>query len=288
LTPQQWAQTPPAAKTQASEGALKFFAPPAPASAQQAQGQYLQYKSTLDAYNKKPNPNPDVVKGLTDLTTKLKTIADGMVKSEQDMKSKDAYANAAAQKQARLDVDEESYKRYAANDVTGWKPKEGAILSEQQIAAANNKFAGGTLKDAQGVEKSYEMFNNAYKNRKDAKSGAASMLALSTHLATTFGVVKGVRVTKDMIHEHLGARNISDGAEVAVNRLVNGDVLSENQWNDFKTLITESRNITWKNTIQSAHAMGIPVTADILPSDVGGAPTKNKHSDLGFVPSKGN
>lgn len=288
LTPQQWSQTPPAAKTQASEGALKFFAPPAPASEQQANGTYLQYKSTLDAYMKKPNPNPDVVKGLTDLTAKLKQISDGMKQASKADKYNDAYAQAEAQKRARLDVDEEAYKRFAANDVTGWKPKDGAILSEQQIAAANNKLTQGPLKDAQSAEKSYEMFNSAYAERATATTGAGSMLALSTHLATTFGNVKGSRVTKDMIHEHLGARNVSEDAQAAVQKLV-GDgkgtmsgVLTENQWNDFKKLITESRNISWKSAIQSAHSMGVPVTSDMVPSDA--LTTKNKYAHLGAVP----
>jgi len=69
------------------------------------------------------------------------------------------------------------------------------------------------------------MFQDAYNNRNNAKTGAESMLALSTHLATTFGNVKGARVTKDMIEHHLGARGVGDSALVAVQKLTNGDVL---------------------------------------------------------------
>ena len=89
------------------------------------------------------------------------------------------------------------------------------------------------VQPAEQVEKSYQMMNQAYNEYqgaaaqgKDLPTGAQSMVALSTHLATTFGNVKGSRITKDMIQEHLGARSISDAASVAIQKLTNGDVLS--------------------------------------------------------------
>jgi hypothetical protein len=289
LTAQQWAQTPKAAQTQASEGALKFFAPPAPANAQQAQGNYLQYKSTLDAYNKKPNPNPDVVKGLTDLTSKLKTVADGMKSSDRGDKAADAYANARAQKEGRTDADKEYYQnQLSTGDVTGWKPRPGAIMSEQQFNAANTKFSSTRLNAANATEAGYQMFQQAYENRKDAKTGAGSMLALASHMGTTFGTLKGMRQTQDIIHEHQNARGIADKAEVYAKKLTNGEIISDNQWKEFGDLISHARNLAWKNTINEAHSAGIPVTKDMVPADVVPSASQNKHADLGFVPSKGN
>jgi hypothetical protein len=76
------------------------------------------------------------------------------------------------------------------------------------------------------------------------------MLALSTHLATTFGNVKGSRVTKDMIEHHLGARSVSDTALVAMQRLTNGDTLSPAQWDAFHDLIGQSRQLQWQNVLE--------------------------------------
>lgn len=110
---------------------------------------------------------------------------------------------------------------------------------------------------AMAVEKSYDMMDQAFKEYEDAKkqgkdlpTGAQSMLALSTHLSTTFGNVKGSRITKDMIEHHLGARSVSDNALVAIQKLTNGDVLSPDQWTAFHDLIGQSRQFQWQNVLE--------------------------------------
>lgn len=128
------------------------------------------------------------------------------------------------------------------------------------------------VKPANDAEKSYQMFMDAYNNRNNAKTGAESMLALSTHLATTFGNVKGARVTKDMIQEHLGARGITDRALVAVQRIVNGDNLSPDQWDAFKDLISNSRKLNWDNARKEADRRGVDISGSV-PRDLGGAPS---------------
>lgn len=129
------------------------------------------------------------------------------------------------------------------------------------------------VQPAEGIEKSFDMMDQAYNEYKAAKAkgqdlptGAQSMLALSTHLSTTFGNVKGARVTKDMIHEHLGARSISDDALVAFQRLTNGDQLSPAQWEAFHNLIGQSRNLSWQTAVKEAVRKGIPI--DFLPKDL--------------------
>ena len=134
-------------------------------------------------------------------------------------------------------------------------------------------FNKNYVNPAQSVEKSYQMMNNAYNeyeqakaNGEDLPTGAQSMVALSTHLSTTFGNVKGARITKDMIQEHLGARSISDSALVAVQRLTNGDVLSPDQWEAFHNLISSSRDITWSQASTEAKRENLPI--DFLPKDL--------------------
>jgi hypothetical protein len=120
------------------------------------------------------------------------------------------------------------------------------------------------------------MMDRAYNEYKDAKAkgkqlptGAQSMLALSTHLSTTFGNVKGARVTKDMIEHHLGARSITDDALVAFQKLTNGDTLSSSQWTAFHDLVKQSRNVSWNIAVKEADRKHIPV--DFLPDDIKGS-----------------
>jgi hypothetical protein len=131
------------------------------------------------------------------------------------------------------------------------------------------------------MQAAYNEYQQAKAQNKVLPSGAQSMLALSTHLATTFGGVKGSRVTKDMIQHHLGARSVSDDGLVALQKVTNGDVLSPAQWDAFNDLISQSRRFTWDNMVDSAHAQGLPV--DILPKGyvpVGSVPGRDKSGKI--------
>lgn len=142
-------------------------------------------------------------------------------------------------------------------------------VSRQDVRAHDKAY----VQPAEGVEKSYQMMDHAYQEFENARkqgktlpTGAQSMLALSTHLSTTFGNVKGARVTKDMIEHHLGARSISDSALVAVQKLTNGDALSPEQWDAFHDLIKQSRNLSWSTAVKEAARKHIPI--DFLPQDL--------------------
>jgi hypothetical protein len=149
------------------------------------------------------------------------------------------------------------------------KPGEEAKTREK----TQKVFDTGYKKPADAVEKSYNMMDHAYQEYeaaraqgKDLPTGAQSMVALSTHLSTTFGNVKGSRITKDMIQEHLGARGISDKALVAFQKLTNGDVLSPDQWEAFHNLIAESRKLSWQTAVREANRKHLPI--DFLPDDL--------------------
>jgi hypothetical protein len=126
-----------------------------------------------------------------------------------------------------------------------------STLPAKELLKRQDSFQKDTVNKAYDVEKAYQMSQQAYseyiaaaKQGKSLPTGAQSMLLLSQHLGTTFGNVKGSRITKDMIQEHLGARSISDDAQAAIQRLVNGDQLSSGQWAAFTDLIGQSRNAT--------------------------------------------
>jgi hypothetical protein len=144
-----------------------------------------------------------------------------------------------------------------------------AADNEKAINAHDKAY----VQPAEQVEKSYQMMNQAYNEYqgaaaqgKDLPTGAQSMVALSTHLATTFGNVKGSRITKDMIQEHLGARSVSDAATVAIQKLTNGDVLSPAQWSAFHDLISNSRRLSWQTATTEANRKAIPT--NFLPPDL--------------------
>jgi hypothetical protein len=144
-----------------------------------------------------------------------------------------------------------------------------AADNEKAINAHDKAY----VQPANQVEKSYQMMNQAYNEYqgaaaqgKDLPTGAQSMVALSTHLATTFGNVKGARITKDMIQEHLGARSVSDAATVAIQKLTDGDVLSPAQWSAFHDLIGNSRRLSWQTAATEANRKAIPT--NFLPPDL--------------------
>lgn len=144
-------------------------------------------------------------------------------------------------------------------------PVSGQPLTAQEGNKRFDDFNTKTLQPLQtGTEKSWQMAESAYDEYKAAggklPTGAQSMLLLSQHLSTTFGNVKGSRVTRDMIQEHLHARSVSDSALVAVQKLTNGDQLSPAQWNAFTDLISQSRTFGYQAAIDQARALGIGKT----------------------------
>jgi len=152
-----------------------------------------------------------------------------------------------------------------------------STLPQKEVLKRQDAFQKDVVNKAYDTEKAFQMsqqafteYQNALKQGKTLPTGAQSMLLLSQHLGTTFGNVKGSRITKDMIAEHLGARGVSDAAHVAVQRLVNGDQLSSAQWAAFTDLISQSRNATWENAVSNARNQGLPIT--FLPRGNGQTP----------------
>ena len=129
---------------------------------------------------------------------------------------------------------------------------------------------------AEQAEQSYQLANNAYneymalkKQGKTLPTGAQSMLTLAQHMGTTFGAIKGgPRQTAAMIAQHLGARSVGDDAEVAWNKIVNGDELSTKQWTAFHDLIANARREKWAAAVQQVGHYGVNPGDMNLPSDL--------------------
>jgi hypothetical protein len=151
-----------------------------------------------------------------------------------------------------------------------------AGTTQKALSELNNHY----VVPANNVEKSFQMADEAYKEYKAAAAkgqelptGAQAMVELSTHLSTTFGNVKGARITKDLIEHHLHARSVSDDALVAIQKLTNGDPLSPTQWDAFHDLIGKSRKLSWTTAAREARRANLPVNflPDDLNDELGGA-----------------
>lgn len=121
-------------------------------------------------------------------------------------------------------------------------------------------------KPANDVERAYQMYQEALQeyNSGNAKTGAATMLALSQHLNTTFGQVKGSRMNRDLIQEHRDAIGALDRLELEAGKLAGrGDQLTADQMVEFGRLIQNMRHLTWETATKEALRHGLPV--DFLP-----------------------
>ncbi len=226
----------------------------------------------IDALRKSHDPKAQLAAGI--ISDKLglndpavfRSFGEDRKKQQLQDKGEQAAATKDAERNSLEKGDRGFYSSVVASDKTGWKPDQATYLNRKEYNSAREKFTtpSGAFGKALDVEKSYSMMNAAYDEYKAAAaqgkqlpSGAQSMLALSTHLATTFGGVKGSRVTKDMIQHHLGARSVSDDALVGIQKFTSGDVLSPAQWAAFHDLIGQSRKFTWDGVVKTAHAQGL-------------------------------
>jgi hypothetical protein len=139
----------------------------------------------------------------------------------------------------------------------------GAAVGNKQTETFNKDY----VNPAEAIERSYQMFQEAYKaiQSGDAKTGAEDMLLLSQHLATTFGQVKGSRMNRDLIQEHKDAIGLQDRIERFGNNLASGAQLSPDQRKEFGQLISNMRNMTWQ--IASKEAMRNKQPINFLPAD---------------------
>ena len=126
---------------------------------------------------------------------------------------------------------------------------QGQGMQSKALAEFNKNYE----KPAEDIGQGLQKFEAAYKDYKNgAPTGAPSMVALSTHLATTFGSVKGARMNRDMIEEHRDAIGWMDRIERYGQQAASGQQLSPDQWKDFGNLIKNTSNIAWQVAAKEA------------------------------------
>jgi hypothetical protein len=146
------------------------------------------------------------------------------------------------------------------------QPYKEQQLSRKDIANHDRDY----VKPAEAVERSYQMYQDAQKayNSGDTKTGAATMLALSQHIGTTFGQIKGSRQNKDLIQEHKDAIGLPDKIQRFAASIARGDQLSASQMKEFGDQIKSMRKYTWEITKKEGDRKGVP--QDYMPSDLSG------------------
>ncbi len=130
-----------------------------------------------------------------------------------------------------------------------------------------NQFNTQFIKPSTDIEQNYQKFLGARKEYDaGAPTGAASMAALAQHLGSTFGSVHGAQMGEHMIQEHKDAIGFLDSIGRYTDKLISGQQLSKEQWDDFQKLITNTREIQWDTAAKEGARRGQKV--DFLPSDV--------------------
>lgn len=212
--------------------------------------------------------NGDYQKYLMGTFTEQQRVAvDAFKQQQENLRSEKTQAGETAR--TKMTIEAENQRAKEAN-ASRERVATGRV-AQKEIDTHSKTY----VKPAMDTEQSYQQMDRVYQEYlqakvqgKDLPTGAGSMLALSQHLATTFGVVKGARVTKDMIHEHLGARSVTDSMRVAVQQLINGDQLSPDQWHAFHSLISSARELKWEGATREAVRSGVPI--NFVPQDLHG------------------
>lgn len=207
-------------------------------------------------------------------------------------------AKNAATAAGKLGLDQKKFVAdYFGTDEEG-NPLAGVQVTPEgkpvgpKIAGKTQEALKGFNKDyekpANDVETGYQKFQDAYRDYKNgAPTGAASMVALSQHLATTFGSVKGARLNKDLIQEHKDAIGWLDRLQRYGDMVGSGQQLSADQWQDFGKLIGNTRKLAWETAVKEAHRANVPV--DFLPKDLQGQVSGNPggEKELAFKTPEG-
>jgi len=235
-----------------------------------------------------PNSDPKVLQ-LNDVKQRgQKEPAPQKVSPTEDIQKQIAEASARGDQKAVRELQDraramqplaEDRLKDAENRAASANNNRQDALSRKDIATHDRDY----VKPAEAIERSYQMYQDAMKayNSGDTKTGAATMLALSQHLGTTFGQVKGSRMNKDLIQEHKNAIGISDKIDRFVASLTRGDQLSASQMKEFGDQLKSMRDLTWQITKKEGDRKKVPT--DYLPTDLAGSsgsPTTNPNDPL--------
>jgi len=152
-------------------------------------------------------------------------------------------------------------------------PKAAQKEIDENLATARGfdrleKAQGDILKGVQEHGEPGPMGGGPYLN------GPESMQFIANHIAMTFGAVKGARVGRDIIQEHVKARDLGQELEAIAQHVLSGGVITYQQAQQMAETAKINRKTAWAQAKQAAENYGQP-DAVKLPSDLSGeAPTR--------------
>ena len=271
VTPQQFNMLPRTQQSKLVTEALQLFSHPTSVRGEGPQQTIARYQSYLAKAQSLPDTDPQK----PELVSQAKDAVD-MLKSGHaaDLADKLKLAVEAAKARGFAINETRIIKAVDPGDgVAKFVPAGMAYKNGWVDTSEIGKIETEYIKPAADFEKNYQMFEEAYRDYKTGtKTGAASMVATGMHIATSLGGVKGARVGPEIIAEHVGARSVPDKFAVYVNKLANGDVLSANQWNEFRQLISTARRLGWSNAVSQADGIGVNIR-NRVPQQLGGRAT---------------
>lgn len=115
----------------------------------------------------------------------------------------------------------------------------GAPVHNATSGNANARAGTAATVDLVNAQRLLKGMQDTYARISSGKSqaiGADDMALLSSHIAMTFGTVKGARTGKDLIEAHLNARSLPDALSVLAQKVLNGGQLSAGQRQEFVEL----------------------------------------------------
>jgi hypothetical protein len=193
-----------------------------------------------------------------------KEIEAGLKKTAEEREGKVAVAtinkdNAdAAQARQNVELMKDKGQKIINDEIYGTGGQAGMM-----------QFQKGWVMPAQQTEQGYQVADKAYQEHKAGqdKTGAGGMLMLSKHLQTTFGSGKGARMNQSMIEDHWHARGVTDEIVGVVQKLKDGDPITDDQWDAFHHFLKENRDAQWDQVRAAADSQGRPAERVPYPAD---------------------
>lgn len=109
-------------------------------------------------------------------------------------------------------------------------------------------------------------------------NGPESMQFVANHIAMTFGAVKGARVGRDLIEQHVQARDLDQATEAAAQKVLSGGIITYSQAQQMMQTAAINRKRAWQQAKDAATQYGVP-DAVRMPADLGG-PKNNANGAL--------
>lgn len=136
-------------------------------------------------------------------------------------------------------------------------PKEAQKAIDESLTTARGmdrlERAQGQI--LQGVEKRGQagpLGGGPYLN------GPESMQFVANHIAMTFGSVKGARIGRDIIEQHVKARDLDQSTEAMAQRVLSGGVITYTQAQQMAGTAKINRQQAWKQAQDAATQYGVP------------------------------